>query len=135
MIHVRRADGTVVLRRIRRKVSREVLLGVDGHGGVIPVPERTLANGRFASVMAHRHRRPAAMVGTHLWHIDLQLPEKGLSSSPASADDGGTGEDEQENKSSHGDANFPTQTQRPMIKPGWVYLRRLCGSSDVDDVA
>lgn len=135
MIHIRRTDGTVVLRRIWRKVSREVLLGVNGHRGVVPVPEGTLADGRFTSVMAHRHRRPAAMVGAHLWHIDLQLAEKCLSPSPASADDGGTGEDEKENKSSHGDANFPTQTQRPMIEPGWVYLRRLCGSSDVDDVA
>lgn len=34
------------------------------------------------------------MVGSHLWHIDLQLPEESLSSSPASADDGGTGKDE-----------------------------------------
>lgn len=135
MIDVCRTDGTGVLRRVWRKVSREVLLGVDGHGGVVPVPERTLANGRLASVMAHRHRRPAAMIGSHRWHTVLQLLEKCLSSSPPSADDGGAGEDEEENESSHGDANFSTQTQRSMVEPGWVYFWRLCGSSDVDDIA
>lgn len=74
------------------------------------------------------------MVRRHLWHIGLQLPEERLSSSPAIADDGYTSEDQQENKSSYGDANFSTQSQRAMIEPGGVYLRCLCRSSDVDDV-
>lgn len=75
------------------------------------------------------------MVGSHLRHIGLQPPEECLSSSPAFADDGGTGEDQQEKKPSNGDANFSTQSQGAMIEPGWVYLWRLCGSNDVDDVA
>lgn len=74
------------------------------------------------------------MVGSHLRHIGLQLPEECLSSSPAFADDGCTGEDQQEDEPSNGYANFCTQSQRTMIEPGWVYLRCLCGSSDVDDV-